>query len=457
MIHSYKFASESVGDIGVVTAVNSTLVQIEGLESGVVGEGISFEDGNHGRIISIRAKHCEVVSFSKIPLKIGTRAARTGKPLSVSVGSGLLTHVISPLGYVIDERRGKSHPSEPRPVDIKPQGIITRRKISKFMVTGVPIVDLMVPIGEGQRELVIGNKTCGKTYFILSTIVNQARLGKICVLGLIGKKKVEVRRIEKILEETGVINNCVIVASFASDSFGEVYLTPYTAMTVAEYFRDQGKDVVVTLDDMTTHAKYFRERSLLAGMFPGRESYPGNIFHIQSKILERAGNFEVSGKTVSITCFPVAETVEADLTGYIQTNLMSMTDGHIFFDSDLFFKGYRPAVNIFLSVTRVGRQTQPKELKDLSQKILSLLIKAQEFERFLRFGSEVTDTVKNVMERGGKIWEFFKKGSLDAIPIDVQVAEVTKILGESVIANKSVIASQTKQSEPEIAPDQIKS
>lgn len=443
MIHSFDFARENIKDVGKVTAVNGTLVKIKGFEGGVIGEGISFETGVHGGIVSIHPEYSEAVVFSKKSLEMGTKVARTGEPLSISVGDGLLTHVITPLGYVIDERRSESKFSESRQIDVKPPGISVRKRVSKFLLTGVPIVDLMVPIGEGQRELVIGNRKCGKTFFALSTAITQAKLGKICVLGLIGKKEVEIKRIEKILEEEKVIDKCVIVASFASDSPGEVYLTPYSAMTVAEYFRDTGKDVLVILDDMTTHAKYYRERSLLAGTFPGRESYPGDIFHIQSKILERAGNFIIkskfkktaslrgqNAKIVSITCLPVAETIEADLTGYIQTNLMSMTDGHIFFDSDLFFKGIRPAVNIFLSVTRVGHQTQPKDLKELSQKVLELLKKMQDLERFLRFGPEVTDAVKETMAKGTKIWEFFKKDSFEAISAEEQVGTVEKILEE---------------------------
>lgn len=456
MIHSFDFASKNVKDVGKVTAVNATLVKIEGFAGGVIGEGISFETGVHGRIISIHLDTCEAVVFSNEPVKVGSLAARTGEPLSISVGGGLLTHVITPLGYVIDERRQISKPPESREIDVKPQGIATRKKVSKFLLTGVPIVDLMVPVGEGQRELVIGNRKCGKTFFILSTLITQARLGKICVLGLIAKKKAEVKKIERILEEEKVIGNCVIVASFASDSPGEVYLTPYSAMTVAEYFRDQGKDVLVTLDDMTTHAKYYRERSLLAGMFPGRESYPGDIFHIQSKLLERAGNFIVGDKTVSITCLPVAETLEADLTGYIQTNLMSMTDGHIFFDSDLFFRGIRPAVNIFLSVTRVGHQTQPKALKELSQQVLRLLKKMQEFERFLRFGPEVTDTVKETMNRGEKIWKFFKKDSFKAISQEEQVAEVKKILEEKYISETPEIKAEKDTDKSKVPGTEVK-
>lgn len=428
MIHSFKYASENVKDIGKVSAVKGTLVSIAGFKSGTIGEGITFENGVHGRIMTISPNSCETIVFDRHPLPIGELAARTGEPINVSVGDGLLTHVIDPLGHVIDERREESERPESRVVDHKPVGIYGRRKINKFLNTGVSIVDLMVPIGEGQRELVIGDRKSGKSFFLLSTVISQAKAGKICVIGLIGKEKNEIRATEEILENEGVIGRCVLVASASHDSAGEVFLTPYTAMTVAEYFRDQGLDTVVVLDDMTTHAKYYREMSLLAGRFPGRESYPGDIFHIQSQIVERAGNFSVDGKQVSITLLPVAETLEADLTGYIQTNLMSMTDGHIFFDSNLFFKGLRPAVNIFLSVTRVGRQTQPEELKSISSDILKILKKKESLERFLKFGPEVTDEVKKVIAKGDAIWEFFNQDSLHGVAMNVQKETAKDIL-----------------------------
>ncbi len=432
MIHSFKFAGENIKDIGTVSKVRGSLVDILGLRGGVIGEGISFENGVHGRIMSIFPDSVEAMVFSKLPLKPGERAARTGEHLSISVGDGLLTHVVDPLGYVIDGRRSESDPSSLRRIDSVPIGISGRNRINKFMATGVPIVDLMVPIGEGQRELVIGNRKSGKSFFVLSTVISQAKLGKICVLALIGKRKGEIKKTEEILEKEGVIANCVIVSATPDHSPGEIFLTPYTAMSIAEYFRDQGRDTLVILDDMTTHAKYYRELSLIAGRFPGRESYPGDIFHVQSQIFERAGNFKVNTggqeKEVSITCLPVAETTEADLTGYIQTNLMGMTDGHIFFDSDLFFKGVRPAVNIFLSVTRVGHQTQPKELAEMSREILKLLKRVNDLERFLRFGPEVTDSVRQTLEKGRKLWEFFKQNNFRQVSIEEQIERTKEIL-----------------------------
>lgn len=428
MIHSYKFSKENIKDVGVVTKVKGTLVIIEGFSDETLGEAISFETGEHGVVMSIFENSCEAMVLSKKPIDVGTKVARTGIPMSVSVGDGLLTHVVNPLGYVIDERRDESKSSENRAIDISPVGISGRSKIKKFLTTGIAIVDLMVPIGEGQRELIIGNRKSGKSFFILTTVITQAKMGKICVLALIGKNKAEVKKTEEILEREGVINKCVIVASTSEHSSGEVFLTPYTAMTIAEYFRDKGQDTLVILDDMTTHAKYYREMSLVAGRFPGRESYPGDIFHIQSQIIERAGNFKIGDREVSITCLPVAQTMEADLTGYIQTNLMGMTDGHIFFDSELFFRGIRPSVNIFLSVSRVGHQVQPKDLRELSQKAIKLLKQVENLERFLKFGPEVTDDVKSILSKGNAIWNFFRQDNFIPITPEMQIQKMKEIL-----------------------------
>lgn len=421
MIHSFEFSTKKIGDVGRVCEIKGSLVKTDDLKNSVIGEVVVFENELHGIVSAILNNGCEIMVFSSIPLEVGVKVARTGQLLSVTVGDGLLTHVIDPLGHVVDERRHESTNPESRFVMQEPLGIQNRTKINKFLTTGVTVVDLMTPLGEGQRELIIGDRKSGKSFFILQTVVNQAKLGKICILGLIGKRKEEIKRIEQTLEKEKVIDKCIIVASSSSDSAGEIYLTPYTTMTVAEYFRDQGKDTLVVLDDMTTHAKYYREISLLAGRFPGRESYPGDVFYAQSQIIERAGNFLINKKEVSITLLPIAETQEADLTGYIQTNLMSMTDGHIFFDSNLFFAGARPAVNIFLSVTRVGKQTQPILLKQAGIKTLELLKKCDDLERFTRFGSEVIDQVKLTIEKGAKIREFFKQGLLNGVDYKDQV------------------------------------
>ena len=243
------------------------------------------------------------------------------------------------------------------------------------MFTGMTLVDLMIPLGRGQRELVLGDRKTGKTQFLLQAALAQASVGTVCVYACIGKKKAEILRVKEFFAKEGILDKTVIVASSSQDSTGEIFTCPYTAMAVAEFFRDRGQDTLVLLDDMTTHAKFYREMSLLLRKFPGRDSYPGDIFHIHSKLLERSGNFVIkkdgNEMDVAITCLPAAETIQGDLTGYIQTNLMSMTDGHIYFDNELFFKGRRPAINPFISVTRVGYQTQTSLRKEMWAALVS--------------------------------------------------------------------------------------
>jgi len=427
MIHSFKYSSKKIGDIGVVEEINNSIVMIAGFKSGAVGESITFESGEHGRILSLDKGKVKVIVYSRRPIKPGTKAVRTGNQLRVSVGEGILGHVINSLGYTLREKRERSDEPEPRDVEAFPIGISGRKKINKFMHTGVNVIDLMVPIGEGQRELAVGDRKTGKSHFCLQTVLSQARAGKICIYALIGKRKSNIKMVEEFLEKEKVMDKCILVASSSYDSPGEIFLTPYTAMAIAEYFRDKGESVLVILDDLTTHAKYYRELALLEGRFPGRESYPGDIFHVHSRLLERAGNFAINDKETSITCIPLAETLDGDLTGYIQTNLMSMTDGHIYFDSELFFKGMRPAVNVFLSVTRVGKQTQSPLRRDINSEILLLLKKHEEMQRFLKFGSELTENVRETLAIGDKILKFFNQTNYETIYPDVQSVLISLI------------------------------
>ncbi len=416
MIHSYHYCLAHVGEIGTVEQVKDFLVQVKGLLGAVVGEGVTFENEVHGRVMALDQDFVEVLVLSREPLKPQTKAARTGSLLTISAGAGILGHTLDTLGHSLTLRRQHSLWPEKRIIEEKPLGIEKRQRISQFFETGITVVDTLIPLGAGQRELVIGDRKIGKTHLLLSVMLSQAHLGNICIFCAIGKRKTEIKALEEFLKENKIWEKCVIVAADSHASPGEIYLAPYTAMTLAEYFRDEGKNVLLILDDLTTHAKYYREISLLSGRFPGRESYPGDIFHVQSKLLERAGCFNVQGKQVTITCLPVAESVAADLTGYIQTNLMSMTDGHIYLDSDIFFSGRRPAVNVFLSVTRVGRQTQNQLFRDLGEKVLSLLKKYEDAQRFLRFGPELSDEMKNTIRLGDGLTRFFQQTDYQPIP-----------------------------------------
>lgn len=421
MIHSFEYCLKHIGEIGEVVEGKKSLVKVKGLPGAVIGEGVTFETEDHGRVMSLGRETVDVLVFSQTPIKPTTKVARSGNLLSLSAGDGILGHTINTLGHLLSGHRHKSELPEKLPIEIRPAGITARRRVSRLFETGILNVDLLVPLGFGQKELVIGDRKTGKTQLLLKTVLSQAGQGTVCIWCAIGKRKQEIKMIEEFLEKHNVINQCIIVAADSYSSPGEVVYAPYVAMTLAEYFRDTGRDVLLILDDMTTHARFYREISLLSGVFPGRESYPGDIFHVHSKLLERAGNFHVDGTERSITCLPVVDSVGGDYTGYIQTNLMSITDGHIFLDNELFAQGYRPAINSFLSVTRVGRQTQSKLLRDINSQITLFLKKYEDAKRFLRFGPELTPDISETLRLGKGLEKLFNQTSYQPINISEQI------------------------------------
>jgi F-type H+-transporting ATPase subunit alpha len=362
----------------------------------------------------------DVLVFARTPLTEKTKVARSGKQLRIFCGDSLLGHTINTLGHHLSPGQSKSTASEEREIEIHPLGISARVAITRPFTTGFTIIDTLVPLGVGQRELIIGDRKTGKTQFLLRTMLHQAKLGTVVIYCAIGKRKQEIKSVEEFLQAHQVFDRCIIVAADSHSNPGEIVFAPYTALTLAEYFRDLGQDVLVVLDDLTTHAKYYREVALLLGTFPGRESYPGDIFFVHSKLLERAGCFLVSGKERAITCLPVVESLSGDFTGYIQTNAMSITDGHIYFDTELFAQGKRPAVNTFLSVTRVGRQTQSPLQRDLNSSTVQLLAQYEELQRFLRFGSELSEEIHQTLQRGDSVLRLFHQTGLQPIPTFVQ-------------------------------------
>lgn len=411
---------KNVGEIGFVDEVVNFLVYVNGLPSAMLNEIIVFESGEFGRVLSLNEANVEVLMFSKNTIRVGTRVARTNKLLDIPVGIGLLGRVIDPLGNPLDALPLKKV-SQRREVDVIPQGIETRKRISKPLTTGVIVVDLILPLGKGQRQLIIGDRKTGKTSFIMQTVISQAKQGSICIYVAIGKKTQDIKKIEQIFDKSGILDKTILVASSSEDPAGVIYITPYSAMTIAEYFRDQGKDVLLVLDDLSTHARFCREISLLAKRFPGRNSYPGDIFYTHARLLERAGNFATENGEVAITCLPVVEAVQGDLTGYIQTNIMSITDGYIYFDNDLFSKGRRPAINLFLSVTRVGKQTESVLRRDISRELISFLTLFERMQRFIHFGAELNSSIKQTLSTGEKILHFFKQSSIVILDSDLQI------------------------------------
>ncbi len=428
MIHSYKFCKEKIKDIGTVVEFKGSLVTVEGFNGGFIGEGVVLEDDRHGIVLSLSNGFTICSLFSRDAVRAGTKIARTGSPLNISVGNGMVGHVISALGYDLDYKKDPSPDSTPKEIESVILNISRRRKITKFLETGVSVCDLVTPLGEGQRELIIGDRKTGKSHFLYQMALTQAKLGKIIIYAFIGKKAVEINKAVAFFKNNGILDKMVIIGSSAGVSPAEIFVTPFSAMTIAEHFRDEGKDTVVVMDDLTTHAKYYREISLLAKKFPARESYPGDIFYTHARLLERAGNFDVNGKNVSITAFPVAETYLGDFAGYIQTNLASITDGHLYFDGELFLKGVRPAINIFLSVTRVGRQTQNNAHRTATGKIMSLLKKHAELVRYLKFGSEISSEVKGTIETGNKLFSFFNQTGYKIITANDSLKKALEIM-----------------------------
>jgi F-type H+-transporting ATPase subunit alpha len=412
---------ETIGEYGVALEVHPPLVTVSGLNGAQIGEIILFETGEQGSVFILERETVQVQIFSADPVKIGTRATRTNKTITVPVGKELLGTIINPLGVSKSEEQTYTRPTEERKVDVRPRGIAERAKISKPFFTGASVIDMMVPLGCGQKELIIGDRKTGKTSFLLSIIKNQAQYGTIAIYAAISKQKSDIKKLHDFFAKEGLLESTVIVATESNDSPSLIYLTPYSAMTIGEYFLEQGYNVLVLLDDLSTHAKFYREVSLLANRFPGRDSYPGDIFYTHARLLERAGNFKYKEGERSLTVLPIAEIVEGDFTGYIATNLMGMTDGHIYFDSNVYYRGVRPAVNISLSVTRVGRQAQSDLTRSINRELTAFLSLYDKMQNLSHFGAELTDTVKQVLATGEMVYAFFEQHYTTVVPLDLNL------------------------------------
>jgi F-type H+-transporting ATPase subunit alpha len=418
----FSYYLESLNEFGTVTQVNHPIIVANGLPKAKLHEIVLFETGQQGEVFSLNPGSLEILLLSQERVQVGTRLTRTNKTLSVTLGNELLGHTINPLGIDIDTPIPTETFKEERPIDIKPLGIAHRVRITRPFQTGTSIIDMLTPLGKGQKELIIGDRKTGKSSFLFTTMKKQITSGALAIYATIGKKKSDIKHLQDLLEKEKLASRAIIVATNSSDSPSLIYLTPFTAITIAEYFRDQGEDVLLILDDLTTHARFYREISLLLKNFPGRDSYPGDIFYTNARLLERAGNFTHPTKgEVAITCFPIVETVEGDLTNYIVTTLMGITDGHIFFDSNIFYKGNRPAVNTSLSVTRVGKQTQSNVQRSITRELSSFLTLYDKMLNLSHFGAELTDNVKNILAMGEKISLFFEQNYTDIIPSEVQL------------------------------------
>lgn len=425
---SYQYYLKRIGEYGNVSEVHYPIATLVGLPHVKPQEIVIFEDGKLGEVFSLDNNESQILLFSKDPVKTGAQATRTDSAISIPVGNNLLGKIINPLGSSFLDESEIEGLNETIDLDQSVKTIAERKRIKRPFLTGISLVDLLLPLGKGQRELVIGDRKTGKSSFLLTIVKNQILQGALIIYAAIGKKKSDIKKLQEFFVREKIINSTVFVASDPFDSPSLIYTTPYTAMSIAEYFRDQGRDVVVILDDLSTHAKFYREVALLGGRFPGRDSYPGDIFYIHARILERGGNFIHKTKgEVSITVIPVAETVEGDLTGYVATNIMGMTDGHIFFDSDLYYKGRRPAINVSLSVTRVGRQTQTPLKLEINHEITAFLAQYEKIQTFSHFGAELSDKIKTILKTGQKLQALFDQHYTLIVPEGVQIIMLSLI------------------------------
>lgn len=427
-MNDFETYLQKSGEVGFIEEVGQGLLYASGLPTVRPGEIVFFEDGGFGQILSFSRERVEILNFSARPLLAGQRVARSGRFPEVPVGESLLGRTLDPFGRPADwsqpaPRRGAggSGEEERRPLEVLPAGIAARRRVSRPLATGVSLVDLVMPLGKGQRALVIGDRKTGKTSFLLQVLLTQAREGAVCIYAAIGKRKVDIKNAEEFFRRQKIMERLILIAASSEEPAGVICLAPFAAMTLAEYFRDNGRDVLLVLDDLLTHAKFYRQIALLARRFPGRSSYPGDIFYLHARLLERAGNFAhpTRGET-AITCLPVVETVQSDFTGYIQSNLMSMTDGHLFFDAGLFARGYRPALNPFLSVTRVGRQTQTAVGREINRDVTALLSLYEKTQSLAHFGMSLSESIKRTLRMGERLYAYFDQAAEETIPLVVQ-------------------------------------
>lgn len=417
----FSYYEKQGNEKGEITSVYYSIVKAKGLNGVKYNDIVAFESGGYGQVVSIDHESVNIVLLSNTTIRAGEPCISTGGKLEVPVTTSLMGMTVNSLGVPLRGKYGRGR-YEKRYIDEKAPQLFERELIREQFKTGIKILDLMLPLAYGQRQLVIGNRKTGKTPFLIQSAKSMIKAGGLCIYACIGRKLIDIALLEQSFEKNGILDKCIIVSSSASDAPGMVFLAPYTAMTIAEYFRDQGAQVLVILDDMTTHAKYYREISLLSGRFPGRDSYPGDIFYVHSRLMERAGNFKLNvdkeKRESSITLMPVANMVMGDFSGFIQTNLMAMTDGHIYFDTNRYNKGVFPAINPFLSVTRVGRQTQDRILKDSGTEVTRFLVRVEELEQFAHFGAEISSVTKKDIDAGQKLHELLQQDISEFIVIE---------------------------------------
>ena len=428
-----NFGTEAqVSEVGQVLSVGDGIARIHGLDNVQAGEMVEFGGGIQGMALNLEADNVGVVIFgSDSSIKEGDTVKRTGTIVDVPVGKGLLGRVVDGLGNPIDGK-GPIVSEQRARVDVKAPGIIPRQSVSEPMQSGLKAIDALVPVGRGQRELIIGDRQTGKSAVAIDTFINQktANAGSdeskklYCVYVAVGQKRSTVAQLVRTLEENGAMEYSIVVAATASDPAPLQYLAPYTGTAMGEYFRDNGMHGLIVFDDLSKQAVAYRQMSLLLRRPPGREAYPGDVFYLHSRLLERAAKMSDANGGGSLTALPIIETQAGDVSAYIPTNVISITDGQIFLETDLFFAGIRPAINVGLSVSRVGSAAQTKAMKKVAGSIKLELAQYREMAAFAQFGSDLDASTQKLLNRGARLTELLKQPQYSPYPVEEQVVSI---------------------------------
>ena len=456
--------SVSVSNVGTVLQVGDGIARVYGLQQAMAGELLEFEDGTEGIALNLEDDNVGAVLMGEgNGIQEGSTVRATGKIASVPVGDAMLGRVVNPLGQPIDGK-GEIATTETRLIESPAPGIIQRKSVHEPMQTGITAIDAMIPIGRGQRELIIGDRQTGKTAIAIDTILNQADQDVVCVYVAVGQKAASVAQVTEVLRERGALGYSVVVAANASESAALQYLAPYTGASIAEYFMYKGKATLVIYDDLTKQAQAYRQMSLLLRRPPGREAYPGDVFYCHSRLLERAAKLSDAMGKGSMTALPIIETQAGDVSAYIPTNVISITDGQVFLSSDLFNSGLRPAINVGISVSRVGGAAQTKAIKKIAGTLKLELAQFDELAAFSQFASDLDAATQQQLGRGKRLRELLKqpqfsplilaeqvaivyagvKGLIDDVPVE-QVVQFSRELREYLKSNKPQFIAEIQE------------
>ncbi|MBQ1261058.1 MAG: F0F1 ATP synthase subunit alpha [Clostridia bacterium] len=426
-IKNYKAKCQQ-DEIGYVISVGDGIAKVQGLDKCKSNELLEFAGGVYGMALNLEEKLVSAVLLgSDVGISEGSVVKRTGRVVSVPVGENLIGRVVNALGEPIDDKGPIAH-EEYMPIERRAYGIIERKSVSVPLQTGIKAIDSMIPIGRGQRELIIGDRQTGKTVIATDTIINQKGKGVICVYVAIGQKQSTVTSVVETLTKNGAMDYTIVVAATASESAPLQYIAPYSGCTMGEYFMEKGRDVLVIYDDLSKHAVAYRALSLLIRRPPGREAYPGDVFYLHSRLLERAARLSEEYGGGSLTALPIIETQAGDVSAYIPTNVISITDGQIFLESELFHSGVKPAVNPGISVSRVGGNAQIKAMKKVSGRLKLLYSQYRELQSFAQFGSDLDKDTLSRLEQGKRIVEVLKQNRGEPIKTELQVAIIYAVV-----------------------------